>query len=73
MLGEAWTSDPSPLPARGSKSMNLFFLVQAVAMALAPVMKHRELVLKVEVVVLVEVVEETKNNLGDLLFDLNIL
>ena len=35
-------------------------------------MKHKELVLKVEVVVLVEVVEETKNNLGDLLFDLNI-
>ena len=34
--------------------------------------KHKELVLKVEVVVLVDVVEETKNNLGDRLFDLKL-
>ena len=74
MVGcDAWISDwrSNSSSVKESKLINLFFLVHAVAIAAVPVMKQRELVFKVEVVVLVEVVEETQNNLGDLLFDLN--
>ena len=54
--------------------MNLLFLpVQAVVMARVPVMKQREFVLRVEVVVLVDVVEETQNSLGERPFDLEIV